>query len=135
MQSHIIVDQFPFNYDKLIAMPVAGLVFLASIVGSFGFDVTPGAPTVTVPHQAAVAVQREPPANQTAAVKDSPPPAQSDESAPPGKPSSLIHMLEGREDDLVLWLGIAVTFFVIGWICGGNYYLQRDRKRRGKLRF
>jgi hypothetical protein len=47
----------------------------------------------------------------------------------------LIDLLEGREADLVLWVTIAVVFFLIGWICGGNYYLRRDRLRRTKLRF
>jgi hypothetical protein len=51
------------------------------------------------------------------------------------KPSSLIQRLEGREDEVMLWIGIAITFFVVGWICGGNFYLRRDRNRRRKLRF
>jgi hypothetical protein len=51
------------------------------------------------------------------------------------KSPPLIHLLEGREGDIVLWLAIAVAFFFIGWICGGNYYLRRDRFRRTKLRF
>jgi len=46
-----------------------------------------------------------------------------------------MELLEGRERDMVLWLTIAVAFFLIGWICGGNYYLRRDRIRRTKLRF
>jgi hypothetical protein len=50
-------------------------------------------------------------------------------------PSSLIQRLEGREDELMLWIGIAITFFVVGWVCGGNFYLRRDRNRRRKLRF
>jgi hypothetical protein len=44
-------------------------------------------------------------------------------------------MLEGRENDLVLWASIAGVAFIIGWICGGNYYVRRDRSRRRKLRF
>jgi hypothetical protein len=54
---------------------------------------------------------------------------------PTEKSPSIIQMLEGRESDLVLWLSIAVVFFMIGWILGGNYYLRRDRVRRRKLRF
>jgi hypothetical protein len=48
---------------------------------------------------------------------------------------SLIQLLEGREADIALWLAIAVAFFFIGWICGGNYYVRRERHRRTKLRF
>jgi hypothetical protein len=54
---------------------------------------------------------------------------------PTEKSPSIIQMLEGRESDLLLWLSIAVVFFMIGWILGGNYYLRRDRVRRRKLRF
>jgi hypothetical protein len=70
------------------------------------------------------------------AAKSSVPAAQVDEE-PPGspKPSLLIQMLEGREDELMLWVGIAITFFIAGWICGGNFYVRRDRNRRRKLRF
>jgi hypothetical protein len=51
------------------------------------------------------------------------------------KSPSVIQMLEGRESDLLVWLSIAIVFFMIGWILGGNYYLRRDRVRRRKLRF
>jgi uncharacterized protein YraI len=33
------------------------------------------------------------------------------------------------------WLGTALCIFILGWICGGNFYLRRDRIRRKKLRF
>jgi hypothetical protein len=58
-----------------------------------------------------------------------------DDAAPSPQPASLIRLLEGREDELMLWLAIAFTFFIIGWICGGNFYLRRERKRSRKLRF
>jgi hypothetical protein len=53
----------------------------------------------------------------------------------PEKSRSVIQMLEGRENDLIIWASIAVVFFAIGWIWGGNYYLRRDRARSRKLRF
>jgi uncharacterized protein YgiM (DUF1202 family) len=52
-----------------------------------------------------------------------------------GKAPSLIELLEGRETDMMLWAAIAIVFFLIGWICGGHYYLRRDRARRTRLRF
>jgi hypothetical protein len=58
-----------------------------------------------------------------------------EEPAPTAKASSLIQMLEERRDELMLWVGIAFTSFLIGWICGGNFYLRRERKRSRKLRF
>lgn len=48
---------------------------------------------------------------------------------------SILQLLEGREGDMQLWAAIALAFFIIGWICGGNYYLRRERRRRGRLRF
>lgn len=58
------------------------------------------------------------------------------EPKPPAEKSpSIIQMLEGRENDLIIWLSIAAVAFVIGWILGGNYYLRRDRARSKKLRF
>ena len=51
------------------------------------------------------------------------------------EPPSIMKMLEGRERELLAAIAIAAAFFAIGWICGGNYYLRRDRRRRTKLRF
>ncbi len=36
---------------------------------------------------------------------------------------------------IFLWVGGALCFFILGWICGGNYYLRRDRLKRTKLHF
>jgi hypothetical protein len=58
-----------------------------------------------------------------------------EQKAPGEKSPSIIQMLEGRENDLILWLSIAAVAFAIGWIFGGNYYLRRDRARSKKLRF
>jgi hypothetical protein len=58
------------------------------------------------------------------------------EAKPPAEKSpSIIQMLEGRENDLIIWISIAAVAFVIGWILGGNYYVRRDRARSKKLRF
>ena len=54
---------------------------------------------------------------------------------PPAKSLSILQMLEGHETELIGATTIAVAFFFIGWICGGNYYLRRDRRRRTKIRF
>lgn len=58
-----------------------------------------------------------------------------EQKIPSEKSPSVIQMLEGHEEDLVIWASIAVVFFAIGWIWGGNYYLRRDRARSRKLRF
>jgi hypothetical protein len=54
---------------------------------------------------------------------------------PAEKSPSILQMLEGHETELLVAVAIALAFFVIGWICGGNYYVRRDRRRRTKLRF
>src|SRR6266545_5491436 len=44
------------------------------------------------------------------------------------KSPSILQMLEGHERELMIAAAIAAAFFFfIGWICGGNYYLRRDR--------
>jgi hypothetical protein len=53
----------------------------------------------------------------------------------PGQAPSLIQRLEGREGDLVVWLGIAAVFFLAGWIGGVIFARRRERARRGRLRF
>lgn len=55
--------------------------------------------------------------------------------APKSKPVPVIEVLEGKEWNIVSWLGAALCIFIIGWICGGNYYLRRDRIRRSRLHF
>jgi uncharacterized protein YgiM (DUF1202 family) len=95
--------------------------------------------SVEAPQPSAAPVAR---ADQTA--KTAPAPAKNREASvskandyrsPPKKSPSVIELLEGREADMIIWAGIAVAFFLIGWICGGNFYLRRDRLRRTKLRF
>ena len=51
------------------------------------------------------------------------------------KPAPVVKVLEGKEWQIVLWLGAALGISIIGWICGGNYYLRRDRIRRSRLHF
>ena len=58
-----------------------------------------------------------------------------EQKAPAEKSPSIIQMLEGRENDLIIWGSIAAVAFAIGWIFGGNYSLRRDRARSKKLRF
>lgn len=62
-----------------------------------------------------------------------PPPRLKRESK--GKPLPVIKVLEGKEWEILWWSGAALCIFVIGWICGGNYYLRRDRIRRKRLHF
>ena len=57
------------------------------------------------------------------------------EEALPEKPRSIMQMAEGHETELLVAAAIAVAFFSVGWVCGGNYYLRRDRRRRTQLRF
>jgi uncharacterized membrane protein len=62
-------------------------------------------------------------------------PKSKEEEDSPGKSPSILQMLEGHERELMIAAAIAAAFFFIGWICGGNYYLRRDRRRRTKIRF
>jgi SH3-like domain-containing protein len=55
--------------------------------------------------------------------------------APAAKSPSIVEMLEGHENELIIAVAIASAFFLVGWICGGNHYLRRERKQRHKIRF
>ncbi len=52
-----------------------------------------------------------------------------------GKPWPLVRVLEGKEWEILRWFLAALCVFILGWICGGNYYLRRERVNRSKLRF
>lgn len=54
---------------------------------------------------------------------------------PKGQPLPVIKVLEGREWEVLGWLGVALCIFILGWVCGGNYYLRRDRIKRTKVHF
>ncbi|MBI4528291.1 MAG: SH3 domain-containing protein [Deltaproteobacteria bacterium] len=50
--------------------------------------------------------------------------------------SWLIRWVFGQTSwEYLRWAGGVLGIFFIGWICGGNYYLRRDRIRRTRLRF
>lgn len=57
-------------------------------------------------------------------------PAPKAAAAPPTMKAS-----EEKESGILWWSAVGLCVFVLGWICGGNYYLRRDRVRRTKLRF
>ena len=108
------------------------LVCLALLLEQARVDSSDKEPTLERATVLASAATATTPTQQDASSTMSPPAA---EQKTPAKSPSIIQMLEGRENDLVLWASLAGVSFIIGWICGGNYYLRRDRARRRKLRF
>lgn len=54
---------------------------------------------------------------------------------PRGQPLPVIKVLEGREWEVLGWFGVALCIFILGWVCGGNFYLRRDRIKRTKVHF
>jgi hypothetical protein len=130
---------------------------LVKIAGDTPAPVTPGAALAT-PQKAAAIEAKEPgsgptrpplPAASSAPTTSSPPqavPRPASKAAPPittpspaqpaaAKPQSILQMIEGHENEFKIALLIAGGSFVLGWICGGSYYVRRERKRRGKLSF
>ena len=94
------------------------------VVKPAGAPATGNAPTV--PATATVAVRAPlPMIAPVEAVKTS----TMDRKAP-----SLLQMLEGRELEAKIGLVAAVVTFVIGWFCGGHYYIRREHKHRRRLR-
>jgi hypothetical protein len=51
------------------------------------------------------------------------------------KPQSILQMIDGHEAEVKIAALVAALAFVLGWFCGGTYYLRRERKARRKLRF
>lgn len=72
---------------------------------------------------------------KTAVEPPAPPSSGLAAQVPKGQPLPIIKVLEGREWDLLGWFGLALCVFILGWICGGNYYLRRDRIKRTKIHF
>jgi hypothetical protein len=97
------------------------------------------APTAPAKPQPPAAVKAKTPESRSKASSPAQPAASVDTSqeqkSAAGKSPSILQMLEGHETELMIAAAIAATFFLIGWICGGHYYLRRDRRRRTKIRF
>jgi SH3 domain-containing protein len=51
-----------------------------------------------------------------------------------GKAPSLLQMLDAHESEVKIALLVAGIAFVIGWFCGGHYYIRREHKYRRRLR-
>jgi predicted MFS family arabinose efflux permease len=43
-------------------------------------------------------------------------------------------MLDAHESEVKIGLLVAGIAFVIGWFCGGHYYIRREHKSRRRLR-
>jgi hypothetical protein len=95
-------------------------------------------PTTPANPQLPAGVKAQPPESRSRAsspAKSASPVETSHEQKSAAKSPSILQMLEGHETELMIAAAIAATFFLIGWICGGHYYLRRDRRRRTKIRF
>ncbi|HEX6770007.1 MAG TPA: SH3 domain-containing protein [Candidatus Binatia bacterium] len=51
-----------------------------------------------------------------------------------GKAPSLLQILDAHESEVKIGLLVAGIAFVIGWFCGGHYYIRREHKHRRRLR-
>ena len=114
--------------EKPAAAPVKTTGSQAKEPGKAVSDPTPALPTT---QETAPAVEPKPamPPSPTA------PPVNVQSSPAPAKSSALIQMIEGRETETLVCLGVSVLTFLLGWICGGIYALRRDRLKRGRLVF
>jgi type IV secretory pathway VirB2 component (pilin) len=63
------------------------------------------------------------------------PAAAAPQQAPEAKSQSILQMIEGHEAEVKIAALVAAIAFVLGWFCGGSYYIRRERKARRKLRF
>jgi len=77
-----------------------------------------------------------PPA-KPAIVPSAPEPIASSEATrvkPEGQSPSLLQILEAHEAEVKIGLLVAGVAFVLGWFCGGFYYVRRENKHRRRLR-
>ena len=51
-----------------------------------------------------------------------------------GQSPSLLQILEAHEAEVKIGLLVAGVAFVLGWFCGGFYYVRRENKHRRRLR-
>ena len=75
-------------------------------------------------------------AGDSSKTKQSPTPsAVAPQQLPEAKSQSILQMIEGHEAEVKIAALVAAIAFVLGWFCGGSYYVRRERKARRKLRF
>jgi len=55
-------------------------------------------------------------------------------NTPDGKIPSLLQILAAHESEVKIGVLIAGVAFVIGWFCGGHYYIRREYRQRRRLR-
>ncbi|HSQ11843.1 MAG TPA: SH3 domain-containing protein [Candidatus Deferrimicrobium sp.] len=124
------------NLLKLGGEEPAPVVAQMAVISEIGKPTKESISTAAATPQAAVgntpAVRRSKPQAGKAPAADV---AAEEPSAAAVKSPSILQMLEGHEDELMIAAAIAAVFFFVGWICGGNYSLRRDRKRRNQIRF
>lgn len=103
-------------------------------------------PQAGPPHKSAAAaapVSGSAPTVPATATKSAKPPLPTPAAAPIevakpqttfGKAPSLLQMLEGHESEVKIGLLVAAIAFVMGWFCGGHYYIRREHKYRRRIR-
>jgi len=98
---------------------------------------TPSAQSASVPAVVANESPKPPtppaPTPKAAVPTARPTRAEAPKAADSKSPSGL-QMLEGHETELKIGFLIAGIAFLLGWLCGGSYYLRRERKSWRKLR-
>lgn len=62
-------------------------------------------------------------------------PRKENSPASQNEPRPVVRAIEGSEWKILRWFLAGLCVFILGWICGGRYYLHRDRVNRTKLRF
>lgn len=85
--------------------------------------------------EAATRQEIAPPREEKSENLPKPQPPELAAQVPKGQPLPVIKVLEGKEWEVMGWFGVALCVFILGWICGGNFYLRHDRVKRSKLRF
>jgi hypothetical protein len=134
------IDRYLVNIADEPAAPVTPSVASPTQKSAANIEVkkTAKQPAVSTPASSAPASTTSAPMQAVPTPVTKAPSAAAQPAAPKAaaaKPQSILQMIEGHEAEFKIGVLIAVGSFVLGWICGGSYYVRRERKRRGKLRF
>jgi hypothetical protein len=123
------------NLLKLGGEAPSPVVAQKAVIDEIGKPTKESISTAAATRQAAAGTPTAQRSKPSAAKPPAAPVAPEEQSAATGKSPSILQMLEGHEKEIMIATAVVAAFFFVGWICGGNYYLRRDRKRRNKIRF
>lgn len=96
----------------------------------------PGSATPAAPAPVGSKIDQAPAAKKATSSTPAKSPSSTTPSASASSKSpSILQMMEGHENAVVIAAAVAAGCFIVGWILGGHFALRRDRVRRRRIQF